>query len=234
MIHGEKVSIQIVKNADFSIPTGTITLLLGKSGSGKTTLLRTLAGLNPNYKGELFVTGKELKSLSQIDRASQIGIVFQQFHLFPHMTVLENCMHPLLKVKKVDKNNAEKCAIEMLELLGMEGKKNSYPKTLSGGEMQRCAIARSLSLGAKVILLDEPTSALDRFSSEKLFMLLQALIKKGVSVVLSSHDLHFIKKILSRVYIIEDGSIIESFDAAYESIEDKPQLAKFLESEYHG
>ena len=223
--------VKILDQIQLDIPKGSIAALIGKSGAGKTSLLKCLAQLNNVDEGEILIEGNSLLGQCQKERVRLVGFVFQHFHLFPHMTILQNCMHPLTKVAKQGKKEAKQKVQEFLESLGLGAKQQSYPKDLSGGQQQRAALARALALGSKVLILDEPTSALDPQTTKDFVAILQNLSSRGVTVVLSSHDLHFLEKVLDKVYLLEGGKIKESFDASVERLQDKPIIAEFFQYE---
>jgi ABC-type polar amino acid transport system ATPase subunit len=222
-------SVTVLKNVSFTVERGRITSFIGKSGAGKTSLLKCIAQLVTFYKGKILFKGKPLKSLTLRERASCVGFVFQQFNLFPHMTVLENCMHPLFAVFKMTKVQAEEKAREVLKQLAMENFCSAHPSQLSGGQQQRVAIARALCLNPEVLLFDEPTSALDPESTKSLQRLLHNLCEKGITIVLSSHDMPFIKSVLDRVYFLENGQIVDDFDAKKDISLTKGKIVDFLE-----
>ena len=195
-------SKEALKNVTFSIPANCITSFIGKSGSGKTTLLRCIAGLENGYSGDI--------SLKK--RALTVGFVFQNFNLFSNLTVLENCIQPLIVVKKLTRAVACQKAEQLLTSLGMGAYEDSYPSQLSGGQQQRIAIARALCLNPKVLLLDEPTSALDPENTEVLIFILQRLTRQGVTVVLSSQDMMFVKMLQGNVVLLENGNIVDNAD----------------------
>lgn len=198
-------STDILKSISFQLKQGLITAFLGKSGSGKTTLLKCLANLYPITTGSLEFPDKHLSK-------PYIGYVAQNYELFPHMKVLKNCVHPQMKVLHKSKKEAEKQALHFLEEMDLLDFIHYYPDQLSGGQKQRVAIARALSMGSKILLLDEPTSALDPENRNKLITLLKKLKSHGVSIIFSSHDIIFTKEIMEKVFFMQDGKIIETFD----------------------
>lgn len=211
------------------IPAGRITTFIGKSGAGKTTILRCIAGLE-DYQGQIILpSGQNMKNLGPKDRAASIGFVFQNFNLFPHLTVLENCMQPLQVVLGLSQELAKEKAKETLELFGMGSYQNSYPTQLSGGQQQRVAIARALVLGPKILLLDEPTSALDPQNTMLLVNLLQRLNKQGITIVVSSQDMGFVRAIQDCMYLVEDGCILQDFDVMRDfDLTSRPLINDFL------
>lgn len=234
MIFGKKISWRynkhslILNNVCFELMPGRITSFMGQSGAGKTTLLKCLANLLTEYEGEILCNGKNLKKLPPAERASTIGFVLQQFHLFPNMTVAENCNYALIHVVGLSKEEANKRTKGTLEALGIGSFENSYPSELSGGQQQRVAIARALVLQPEVLLLDEPTSALDPDSKKSLETLLLDLNAKGMTIALSSHDMPFIRRIMDHIYFMEGGLIVEEWDKAKENLSQKPRIKQFL------
>lgn len=203
----------VLNNISATFPSGRITFLLGKSGAGKTTLLRCLVGLENPLHGSITIHEKDILKLSPSERAQKISFVFQQYNLFPHMTILENCIQPMVLNKFATASQAEHNALHHLKQVGIEALANRYPSQLSGGQQQRAALARGLCLKPKVLVLDEPTSALDPISTSSFQLLLQNLIaQENLALIISSHDKAFITHMLDRAYLIENGSISECFD----------------------
>lgn len=203
-VYGKNLSLKksskiILKELSFEIPLGRVTLFLGKSGSGKSMLLRSLAGLEKTFTGSI-----EYSNLN-------IGFIPQAFGLFPHMTVLKQCMQPMQLAWKLSSTDAANKALEYLEIFKLQHLAASYPNMLSGGQKQRVAIARALTLNPDVLILDEPSSALDPENCEILKDLLFDLQKKGIGVVLASQDMTFASSLLDRAYFLEDGCLVESY-----------------------
>ena len=220
--------VAVLKGVDFVIEKGRITSFIGKSGAGKTSLLKCIAHLIDFYEGSISFKGKALKTISAQERVTHVGYVFQQFNLFPHMTVLKNCMHPLQTVLVMAADKAEALAREKLALVDMSAYINAYSHQLSGGQQQRVAIARALCLNPEVLLLDEPTSALDPQSTAALCKVLLDLRDAGITIALSSHDMPFVKKILDKVYFVHEGSISDTFDRKKEQGPEKGMIYNFL------
>ena len=200
---------QVLKNIHFEIEEGSIVGILGLSGSGKTTLLKILSGLIIPKQGEVtiydeptFENGKVSKILSQ-----DMGVVFQQFNLFMHMSVVDNLALPLRLRTKQSKTVCRQKAIELLESLGLKDQEDKYPNQCSGGQQQRIAIARALILNPKLLLIDEPTSSLDKENTQILIDLLKNLHKQGLTIVLITHDLIFAKAMCERVVELKNGQI---------------------------
>jgi ABC-type polar amino acid transport system ATPase subunit len=226
----ENAPTPALNKVSFTIPEGRITQFLGKSGSGKTTLLKCVANIQSNFSGSITYKDRNIKVMTAKERASSIGYVSQSFDLFPHMTALENCIHPQVHVLGKSLADAQKTAEEQLDHLGMADYFLRYPSNLSGGQKQRVSIARALCMNSKLLLLDEPTSALDPESSRKLVDILRLLQKYGVTVALSTHDMTFAHKLLDRIYFMEKGSIIEYFDVQEGNIQDTKTIKFFFQS----
>lgn len=200
----------ILSNISYEFFLHEITLLLGKSGSGKTSLLRCIAQLESEYVGEISFNGKRIADLPSQERGKLIGFVSQSYSLFPHLTALANCTHPLVKLSGRSKNEAKAEAEEMFSFLGIHSLTASYPHEMSGGQQQRVAIARALLLDPLFLLLDEPTSALDPENTEKLIDILQKLQRKGKGIVIASQDMGFASKISGKALFFENGSLVET------------------------
>ncbi len=233
MVEAKNISLyigktQVLHDISCELPTGRITSFIGRSGTGKTSLLRCMAYLNQGYTGVITCDGESIASLLPQQRALTVGFVFQYFHLFPHMTVWKNCMHPLLTVLKLSKEEASERAFQMLKQLGIDHLKDSYPARLSGGQQQRVAIARALGLRPKVLLFDEPSSALDPESTQGLMQIIRELSSQGVTIAISSHDMAFVRGILDRVYFLEGGKVAEVFDAQQQELSQTKHVRGFL------
>lgn len=225
--HKRGVSL-ILKNVSFELTPGRITTFMGPSGAGKTTLLKCIANLHASYEGVITCGKGNLKDLSAAERVTTVGFVLQQFHLFPHLSVLHNCTYALIEALGLTQEEAERRAVEMLEALNMMEFTHAFPSQLSGGQQQRVAIARALVLQPEVLLLDEPTSALDPESKKGLEALLLDLKAKGITIAISSHDMPFIRKIMDRVYYMEQGELVEELDREAGSLEFKNKIKQFL------
>lgn len=235
MIIGKKVVLKmpkakftILNQTSFHLEKGRITSFIGPSGAGKTSLLKCIANIHPHYEGRIDFYENDMKTFSPFERASRVGFVFQQFHLFPHLTVLQNCMDPLVKVKKMNREMARMIALDVLASFEMKDFIDVYPSKLSGGQQQRIAIARVLVMTPEMLLFDEPTSALDPDSKANLVSILQTLKGNGVSIALTSHDMPFIKCIADRVYYMEKGTIAEEYDGSKNAFQEKVKINKFL------
>lgn len=214
--------IQVIREIDFSVAPGEKVAIIGPSGSGKTTLIRLLMTLEEPTSGIIEINGeplwhKEVKGkLVKADEKhlhkmrGQIGMVFQQFNLFPHMTVLRNCTEAQVKVLGVDKKEAEQRAIEMLEKVGLGNKLGNYPSQLSGGQQQRVAIARALVMRPKIMLFDEPTSALDpELVGEVLDVIREIAANGDMAMILVTHEMEFARDVADRIVFTDGGKIVE-------------------------
>lgn len=201
----------VLKNIDFSVKKGEIVVICGPSGSGKSTLIRCINGLEDIDDGTIIVDNIDIhgskKNLQMI--RSEVGMVFQHFNLFPHLTILENIMLAPTLVKKTKKSDASKIAMELLEKVKLEHKANAYPADLSGGQKQRVAIARSLAMKPKVILFDEPTSALDPETIGDVLSVMKDLAKENFTIVCVTHEMGFAKEVGDRIIFMDHGVIIE-------------------------
>lgn len=222
-----KIKNQILlNNISCTLTPGRITTFIGKSGAGKTTLLKSLVGLIPASNDPIIVNGKRLTEMNNKQRAQEIGYVFQNFNLFPNLTVLENCTNPLTTYG-LEKDQAKKEALNILQELDMQDFINKYPKDLSGGQQQRVAIARALCLQPKVLLLDEPTASLDPLNSDTLIIILKKLQAKGLTIGISTQDMYFINKIFDRTYYLENGNILEYCENK-ENLSQCPTIQQFI------
>ncbi len=239
MIHVSQLSLikkkknreyTLLKEISLEIPTAKITLFLGKSGSGKTSVLRCLSHIEKKYQGKILYRGQPISTLSPKERCQLIGFVPQSYALFPFMTVLENCAHPLRTILGLSKQDAYKKVEEKIWSLGMENLISFYPHELSGGQQQRTSILRALLLNPDFLLLDEPTSALDPENTNLLIQILQRLRQEGKGIVISSQDMLFAQKICEHVYFLEQGKVVESyvFNAKERVLSDESQLGRFF------
>ena len=196
---------RVLDNINFDVKSGEVCVLLGKSGVGKTTILRCINGLEDFDNGEIIVDDCVMKDKSHIlKNRDKIGMVFQNFNLFPHMSVLENIISAPVNVLKKSKQEAIKEAKEILKMVDLEDKINAYPYELSGGQCQRVAIARACALTPKVLCFDEPTSALDVESIQKVSNIIRGLKEKGMAILIITHDIGFANNISDK--IIKIGS----------------------------
>ncbi len=205
-----------VENVSLNVKKGEIVCLIGPSGSGKSTVLRCIEGLEIPEKGEIYIDSEKLdpnnpNSFKNI--RSHMGFVFQHFNLFPNMSVIDNLTLALINVYKMDKQEAEKKAMELLTRVGLADKRNEYPNNLSGGQKQRVAIARALCLNPDIMLFDEPTSALDPEMVIEVLEVMKSLAKEGMTMVIVTHEMGFCKTVANRIVFLEDGKIVEENNA---------------------
>ncbi|MBK0083906.1 amino acid ABC transporter ATP-binding protein [Lactococcus sp. S64] len=202
---------EVLKGLDIQIKKGEVVVMIGPSGSGKSTFLRTMNLLEKPTDGQVYFEGVNIadKSVDVFKHREKMGMVFQQFNLFPNMTVLENlCLAPV-KTGKMTKEEAKKTAKDLLQRVGLSDKAEAYPQALSGGQQQRVAIARALAMNPDVMLFDEPTSALDPEMVGEVLAVMQELAKEGMTMVVVTHEMGFAKTVADRVLFIADGTIVE-------------------------
>ncbi len=215
--------LEVLKGVNEKIYKGEVVSIIGPSGGGKSTFLRCLNMLEVPTSGKVIFEGEELDAKStNLDKHRQkIGMVFQQFNVFPHLTVLNNITITPMLEKKMKKEDAEKEAMDLLKLVGLDDKANEYPRKLSGGQKQRLAIVRALAMHPDVMLFDEPTSALDPEMVKGVLEVIQKLAESGMTCVIVTHEMGFAKKISDRVLFIDGGIIAES--GTPEELFDHPQ-----------
>lgn len=203
--------LHVLKGIDVEIHKGEVVVVIGPSGSGKSTFLRCLNLLEEATEGKIFFEGTSIMDkASDINKLREkIGMVFQQFNLFPNMTVLDNITLAPLKVKKTSKGEAEETAYKLLKRIGLEDKAKSYPSQLSGGQKQRIAIARALAMSPDVMLFDEPTSALDPEMVGEVLQVMKELANEGMTMVVVTHEMGFAKEVADRVIFMDEGVILE-------------------------
>ena len=202
--------LHVLKGIDLHINEREVVVIIGPSGSGKSTLLRCINYLEEPTAGTITVDGIPLDSEKNINKVrEEVGMVFQRFNLFPHMTVLDNITLAPLKVRKIDKNRAEQTAQELLDRVGLGDKANAYPNQLSGGQQQRVAIARALAMNPKVMLFDEPTSALDPEMVGEVLDVMQRLAERGMTMVVVTHEMGFAREVGTRLLFVDGGYIVE-------------------------
>ena len=203
--------LRVLKGINFTIAKGQVVTLIGPSGSGKSTILRCINLLERPTKGQVFIEGKDItqpKADVQSIR-KDIGMVFQLFNLFPHMTVMENMTYAPIKVNRQTKAAAEEKAMELLKLVGLTDKATAYPGKLSGGQKQRIAIARALAMEPKIMLFDEPTSALDPEMVKEVLEVIKGLAHTGITMALVTHEMGFAREVSDLICFIDDGQIVE-------------------------
>ncbi|MDA9189725.1 amino acid ABC transporter ATP-binding protein [bacterium] len=204
-------TIHALKNVSLSVSKGEVVVVLGPSGSGKSTFIRTLNQLEQINGGEIFIKGESFKKkkLNLNKLRKNVGMVFQGFNLFPHLSILENlCLAPM-KVKKFDKKKASTLALEMLKKVNIEDQALKYPAQLSGGQKQRAAIARALCMDPEVMLFDEPTSALDPEMVGEVLDIMKLLAADGMTMICVTHEMGFAKEVGDRVVFMDKGEILE-------------------------
>lgn len=203
--------LHVLKGVNCDINKNEVVCIIGPSGSGKSTFLRCLNQLEEITDGTVIINGHNLtsKDANIVEMRKEIGMVFQSFNLFPHMSVIDNIMIGAIKVKKISKEDAHKKAIELLKKVGLENKANEYPGNLSGGQQQRVAIARALAMDPEVMLFDEPTSALDPEIVGEVLSVMKDLAKDGMTMVVVTHEMGFAREVADRVFFMDTGIIIE-------------------------
>ncbi|ADL51338.1 amino acid ABC transporter ATP-binding protein [Clostridium cellulovorans] len=205
-------NLTVFENLDIAIKPGEVVTIIGPSGSGKSTFLRCLNNLEEIDGGKIYVEGNEMRTndkKSMRDLMIKMGMVFQQFNLFPHLTVLDNVMIAPLTVKKEDKAVVEERAKKLLEKVGLGDKLDYYPSKLSGGQKQRVAIARALAMEPHIMLFDEPTSALDPELVGEVLSVIKSLANEGMTMVIVTHEMAFARDVSDRVIFMEGGKIVE-------------------------
>nr|WP_297572498.1 amino acid ABC transporter ATP-binding protein [uncultured Peptostreptococcus sp.] len=201
--------VEVLKGISFEINNGEIGVVLGRSGAGKTTLIRCINGLESFDSGKIVLDDIEIKSSSDMkDVRGQIGMVFQNFNLFPHLSVIENIIESPVRVFGKNKDEAIKEALELLEMVDLLDKKDHYPYQLSGGQQQRVAIARSCALKPKVLCFDEPTSALDKENIQKVEDIIGRCKERGMAILIITHDTVFAEEIADKTLNISDGLLL--------------------------
>lgn len=203
--------LEVLKDIDFSVEEGEVVCVIGPSGSGKSTMLRCINALEEATSGTIVVDGNEITgSHADINLYRRnIGMVFQQFNLFPHMTVLKNITFSPISLKLMSQEQAEEVGRKLLKRVGMSEKEDAYPGMLSGGQQQRVAIARALAMNPDVMLFDEPTSALDPEMVGEVLELMKELAQSGMTMVVVTHEMGFAREVATRVLFIDDGKIQE-------------------------
>ncbi|WP_434296921.1 amino acid ABC transporter ATP-binding protein [Clostridium sporogenes] len=204
--------LTVFENLNINVKKGEVLVIIGPSGSGKSTFLRCLNHIEIPTDGEVFVEGKKLniKNKKELRKTiEKVGMVFQNFNLFPHKTVLQNIMEAPLTVKKENKEEVLQKAEKLLEKVGLKDKANIYPSKLSGGQKQRVAIARALAMNPDIMLFDEPTSALDPELVGEVLIVMKDLAKEGITMVVVTHEMGFAKEVADRVIFMDGGKIIE-------------------------
>ena len=198
-----------VKDANLNLFQKEILVICGPSGSGKSTLIRSIAGLEKYKSGDVLINNKKMTE-SEMMKENVFGMVFQQFNLFPHLTILDNITLPLRKAKKISNENSLVIANEVLEKVKIIDQKEKYPSQLSGGQQQRCAIARSLAMKPKIMLFDEPTSALDPEMIKEVLDVMTDLASSGMTMIVVTHEMGFAKVVADKIIFMDNGQIVEN------------------------
>ncbi|NMF06314.1 amino acid ABC transporter ATP-binding protein [Clostridium beijerinckii] len=202
--------LEVLKDISVNVTEGEVLCIIGPSGSGKSTFLRCLNGLEEIQAGSITILGQELVNNKDINKLrEEIGMVFQSFNLFPHLTVLQNMLLAPLELKKINKAEATEKALSLLDKVGLKDKKDVYPDTLSGGQKQRVAIARALEMNPKIMLFDEPTSALDPEMVGEVLKVMKDLAQEGMTMVVVTHEMNFARDVSDRVIFMDQGYIVE-------------------------
>ncbi|GIM27586.1 peptide ABC transporter ATP-binding protein [Clostridium polyendosporum] len=227
--------LEVLKGIDLTVRKGEVVCLIGASGSGKSTLLRCINFLERKNDGQIWIGGREITdSEKEINAMRQkVGMVFQRFNLFPHMTALENVMEGPVTIKKQSKEDVREKALQLLDKVGLIDKATQYPAMLSGGQQQRVAIARTLAMEPEVVLFDEPTSALDPELVGEVLKVMKKLANEGMTMVVVTHEMGFAKEVADKVIFLHEGKIAEEGTA--EQIFENPKherLKNFLEQIY--
>ena len=204
-------SFHVLRDIDLTVNRGERIVVYGPSGSGKSTLIRCINALEEHQTGQIIVDGTELTSdIKNIDRIrSEVGMVFQHFNLFPHLSILENCTLAPIWVRKIPKKDAEETAMHFLEKVKIPEQADKYPGQLSGGQQQRVAIARSLCMRPRIMLFDEPTSALDPEMIKEVLDTMIELAEDGMTMICVTHEMGFARQVANRVIFMDDGQIVE-------------------------
>lgn len=203
--------LHVLNDINLEVSQGEVLVVCGPSGSGKSTLIRTINRLEPIDRGTLVVDGMDISDKkTDINKLrAEIGLVFQQFNLYPHLSVIKNITLAPIKIRKISKKDAEKQALKLLERVGLTEKRDSYPLQLSGGQQQRVAIARALAMNPKIMLFDEPTSALDPEMIGEVLAVMKGLAQSGMTMIVVTHEMGFASEVSDRVVFMDDGRILE-------------------------
>lgn len=225
-LHKKFGHLHVLKGVNLEVKKGDVLVIIGPSGSGKSTLLRSVNLLEKPSSGHIYLDGEEItgKKVDENKVRQRIGMVFQNFNLFPHMTVLDNVTIALLKVLKMKREEAKKRGIDLLIRVGLKDKINTFPNQLSGGQKQRVAIARALAMNPEAMLFDEVTSALDPELVKEVLDVMKDLAKSGMTMLVVTHEMGFAKEVGSHVIFMDEGLILE--EGLAEDIFDNPQHAR--------
>jgi ABC-type polar amino acid transport system ATPase subunit len=227
--------LHVLRSISLSVATGEVVVVCGPSGSGKSTLIRTVNGLERVQEGDIVVLGDSItrRGVNLPALRTRVGMVFQSFNLFPHMTALENIMLAPMKVRRLSRGDAEQTARALLERVGLRDKAANYPANLSGGQQQRVAIARALAMQPKIMLFDEPTSALDPEMINEVLDVMTVLARDGMTMMCVTHEMGFARRVAHRVVFMDEGQVVEeatpeAFFTAPKSDRGRQFLSKIL------
>jgi polar amino acid transport system ATP-binding protein len=230
-VHKSFGELEVLKGVSLDVMKGEVICIIGPSGSGKSTLIRCINALNDVQQGSILVEGQEVNDpkVDKLELRKKVGMVFQQYNLFPHKTALENVMMAPVRVLKQDKAEVEKNARALIKKVRLEGKENNYPGELSGGQQQRVAIARSLAMQPDVILFDEVTAALDPETVNEVLQTIKDLAEEGMTCILVTHEMAFAREVADHIYFTDRGVIVEhgSPEAFFKNAKD-PRTKEFL------
>ena len=230
-VHKSFGELEVLKGVSMDIMKGECICIIGPSGSGKSTLIRCVNALNNIQQGSILVEGQEVNDpdLDKLELRKKVGMVFQQYNLFPHKTAIENIMMAPIHVLKQDEKEVEERARELVKKVRLEGKENSYPGELSGGQQQRVAIARSLAMTPDVMLFDEVTAALDPETVKEVLVTIQDLAEEGMTCILVTHEMGFAREVANHIYFTDRGIIVEHGTPAtfFDNAKD-PRTKEFL------
>ena len=230
-LHKSFGDLEVLKGVSLEVMKGEVICVIGPSGSGKSTLIRCINALNTINSGSILVEGQEVHDpgLNKLELRKKVGMVFQQYNLFPHKTALQNVMMAPVKVLKRPKHEAEQQARELMARVNLQGKEDSYPGELSGGQQQRVAIARSLAMNPAVMLFDEVTAALDPETVKEVLLAIKDLAQSGMTCILVTHEMGFAREIADHIYFTDRGVIVEHGPPATFFTEAKdPRTQEFL------
>lgn len=211
-VHKKFGELHVLKGIDLQVDRGDVVVVIGPSGSGKSTLLRCLNLLEVPSEGDIFFEGKEVRLFKVDELRANMGMVFQSFNLFPHMTALQNIVLPQERVLGKSRSESIDAAKGLLEKVGLSQKADAYPAQLSGGQKQRVAIARALAMKPKLMLFDEPTSALDPEMVGEVILVMEQLAQEGMTMIVVTHEMGFAKEAGKRIVFMDDGQIVEEGD----------------------
>ena len=230
-VHKSFGDLEVLKGVSMDVMKGEVICIIGPSGSGKSTLIRCINALNDIQQGSILVEGLEVNDpqLDKLELRKKVGMVFQQYNLFPHKTALQNVMMAPLQVLKQNKAEVEKRAYALLKKVRLEGKEHGYPGELSGGQQQRVAIARSLAMNPDIMLFDEVTAALDPETVKEVLVTIKELAEEGMTCILVTHEMGFAREVADHIYFTDRGVIVEHGSPAtfFDEAKD-PRTQEFL------